>query len=99
MGLGDQKCNRHPRHMANECPHHGRPQEETCYCNPDAVVHEEVLRSMSVRPTPVLQFASTVMLDGVQFLVAVEGVFEPQKAQAAAARLKAVTVPIGAKWS
>jgi hypothetical protein len=113
MALGDQKCNRHPKHMANACPHHGRPQEETCYCDaratafvrPDSEtrgVDDEADRAQLTQAdgkTRSIRLESMITLDGVDFMLSVEGACDPFKAQQAASRLKAATTHIGAVWS
>ena len=97
MGLGDQKCNRHPRHKATNCPHHGRPQEEPCEC-PQGTAEFDPPRTFA---TPV-KLEGTIQLDGIVFvLTALASVERPVKAedvQRAAVKLKNATEPIGAIW-
>lgn len=105
MALGDQKCNRHPRHMARTCPHHGLPQEERCEC-PQGTASFDPPRAFvpdgKPHVTPV-RLEGTITLDGIVFVItAVASTERPvtaEEIQRAAVRLKAATVPIGAVWT
>lgn len=89
-GLGEQKCNRHPLHMAGGCPHHGMPQEEECRCRAEG----------PMKSGGVVRLESMIQLDGVDFVLSVGTGFQDAfAAQRAAVKLKEATEKIGARWS